>query len=74
MVALADGHSAHSQGLTSPSSPFDSFAQADIRPFAESLLVALFTTIERGQTPEEISKNDHLMRCGCCARADYGTL
>ena len=40
-----------------------SFAQGDIRPFAEGLLVSLFTTIERGTTPEEISKNDNLMRC-----------
>lgn len=40
-----------------------SFTQADIRPYAEGLLVALFTTIERGSTPEEIAKNDHLMKC-----------
>ena len=28
-----------------------------------ALLVALFTTIERGQTPQDIAKNDVLMRC-----------
>ena len=40
-----------------------SFTQLDITPFAEALLVALFTTIERGQTPQDIAKNDVLMRC-----------
>ncbi|KAK9897295.1 putative importin-alpha export receptor [Cystobasidium minutum MCA 4210] len=39
------------------------FTQADIRPYAEGLLVALFNTIERGTTPEEIAKNDNLMKC-----------
>lgn len=42
-----------------------SFTQGDIRPFTEGLLVALFNTIERGSTPEEIAKNDHLMKCMC---------
>ncbi|RXK37557.1 importin-alpha export receptor [Tremella mesenterica] len=39
------------------------FTQADIRPFADSILTALFTNIERGGTPEKIAENDYLMKC-----------
>lgn len=39
------------------------FGQADIRPFAEPILIALFTMIESGQTPQLIAANDHLMKC-----------
>ena len=39
------------------------FSQADIRPFAQDILMALFTNIERGQTPEKMAENDYLMRC-----------
>lgn len=39
------------------------FAPQDVRPFAESILMALFGNIQRGGTPEKISENDYLMRC-----------
>ncbi|WRT64247.1 uncharacterized protein IL334_001178 [Kwoniella shivajii] len=39
------------------------FTQADVRPFAENILMALFTTIEKGGTPEKIAENDYLMKC-----------
>ncbi|CAD6568832.1 MAG: importin-alpha export receptor [Tremellales sp. Tagirdzhanova-0007] len=39
------------------------FNQSDIRPFAENILIALFTNIEKGGTPEKISENDYLMKC-----------
>lgn len=39
------------------------FTQTDIRPFAESILVALLKNVERGATPEQIAANDHLMKC-----------
>jgi hypothetical protein len=42
---------------------FASFSQADVRPFAQDILMALFTNIERGQTPEKMAENDYLMRC-----------
>jgi exportin-2 (importin alpha re-exporter) len=40
-----------------------SFNQADVRPFAESILMACFTQIQRGDTPQKIAENDHLMKC-----------
>ncbi len=40
------------------------FTQADIRPFAENILMTLFAEIERGGTPEKIAENDYLMKCG----------
>lgn len=40
-----------------------SFNQGDIRPFAESIIIALLKNVEKGATPEEIAKNDHLMKC-----------
>ncbi|WWD17783.1 hypothetical protein CI109_102225 [Kwoniella shandongensis] len=39
------------------------FTQADVRPFADNILMALFTTIEKGATPEKIAENDYLMKC-----------
>ncbi len=39
------------------------FTQADVRPFAENILMALFTNIERGGTPVKIAENDYLMKC-----------
>ena len=39
------------------------FAQADIRPFAENVLVSLLKLIESGETPEKIAQNDYLMKC-----------
>ncbi|KAJ9111753.1 hypothetical protein QFC22_006412 [Naganishia vaughanmartiniae] len=39
------------------------FTQADVRPFAESILMACFRNIESGQTPEKIAENDYLMKC-----------
>lgn len=39
------------------------FTQADIRPFAENILMALFANIEKGGTPEKIAENDYLMKC-----------
>ncbi|KAK1926751.1 putative importin-alpha export receptor [Papiliotrema laurentii] len=39
------------------------FTQADVRPFAENILMALFANIEKGGTPEKISENDYLMKC-----------
>ncbi|WVR05966.1 hypothetical protein IAU60_002994 [Kwoniella sp. DSM 27419] len=39
------------------------FTQADVRPFAENILMALFANIERGGTPEKIAENDYLMKC-----------
>ncbi|WVQ82556.1 hypothetical protein IAT38_004685 [Cryptococcus sp. DSM 104549] len=39
------------------------FTQADIRPYAENILMALFANIEKGGTPEKIAENDYLMKC-----------
>jgi len=39
------------------------FTQADVRPFAENVLMALFANIEKGGTPEKIAENDYLMKC-----------
>ncbi|ORY33698.1 Cse1-domain-containing protein [Naematelia encephala] len=39
------------------------FSQADVRPFAESVLLALFNNIAQGGTPEKIAENDILMKC-----------
>ncbi|OCF31081.1 importin-alpha export receptor [Kwoniella heveanensis BCC8398] len=39
------------------------FTQADVRPFAENILMALFANIEKGGTPEKIAENDYLMKC-----------
>lgn len=39
------------------------FSQADVRPFAESILMACFRNIESGSTPEKIAENDYLMKC-----------
>nr|ASF90178.1 hypothetical protein SPAR07607 [Bartheletia paradoxa] len=39
------------------------FEQADIRPFAESILVAIFQTIQSADTPEKVAENDHMMKC-----------
>ncbi|KAJ9118399.1 hypothetical protein QFC24_006228 [Naganishia onofrii] len=39
------------------------FTQADVRPFAENILMACFRNIESGQTPEKIAENDYLMKC-----------
>lgn len=39
------------------------FSQADVRPFAQDILTALFGRIEAGQTPEKMAENDYLMRC-----------
>ncbi|OCF55372.1 importin-alpha export receptor [Kwoniella mangroviensis CBS 10435] len=39
------------------------FTQVDVRPFAENILMALFTNIEKGGTPEKIAENDYLMKC-----------
>lgn len=41
------------------------FAPADVKPFAESILTASLRVIEAGSTPEQISANDHMMRCAC---------
>jgi exportin-2 (importin alpha re-exporter) len=40
------------------------FGQSDIRPHCESILNALFALIERGDTPQAVAANDHLMKCG----------
>lgn len=39
------------------------FNQADVRPYAENILMALFAKIEQGGTPEKIAENDYLMKC-----------
>lgn len=39
------------------------FTQADVQPFAENVLLALFANIEKGGTPEKIAENDYLMKC-----------
>ncbi|KAL1410407.1 importin-alpha export receptor [Vanrija albida] len=39
------------------------FTSVDVRPFAENILMAAFTSIERGGTPEKIAENDYLMKC-----------
>lgn len=39
------------------------FTQADVRPYAENILMALFANIEKGGTPEKIAENDYLMKC-----------
>jgi exportin-2 (importin alpha re-exporter) len=39
------------------------FTPADVEPFAESILMALFRNIQSGSTPEKIAENDYLMRC-----------
>ncbi|SCZ88440.1 BZ3500_MvSof-1268-A1-R1_Chr2-1g04412 [Microbotryum saponariae] len=36
--------------------------QADIRPYSENILNALFKVILRGETPQLIAANDHLMK------------
>ena len=39
------------------------FSPADVQPFAESILMALFRNISRGTTPEKLAENDYLMKC-----------
>ncbi|KAJ1026973.1 hypothetical protein NDA16_002266 [Ustilago loliicola] len=39
------------------------FSPQDVQPFAESILMALFSNIERGATPEKIAENDYLIKC-----------
>lgn len=39
------------------------FTSADVKPFAENILMAVFSNIERGGTPEKIAENDYLMKC-----------
>lgn len=39
------------------------FSAEDIQPFAEEILRELFTAVERGNTPEKVAENDHLMKC-----------
>ena len=39
------------------------FTPADVKPFAETILTASLRVIESGSTPEQISANDHMMRC-----------
>ncbi|QRV98526.1 exportin-2 [Ceratobasidium sp. AG-Ba] len=39
------------------------FAQADIHDFANDILVALFSKIESGGSPEKVAENEHLMKC-----------
>ncbi|BEJ11174.1 hypothetical protein CspHIS471_0105960 [Cutaneotrichosporon sp. HIS471] len=39
------------------------FTPVDVRPFAESALMALFGQIEKGATPEKVAENDYLMKC-----------
>jgi exportin-2 (importin alpha re-exporter) len=48
------------------------FTQADVRPFAENILMALFANIEKGGTPEKIAENDYLMKCECRKAASTG--
>ncbi|SNX87170.1 probable CSE1 - Nuclear envelope protein that mediates the nuclear export of importin alpha [Melanopsichium pennsylvanicum] len=39
------------------------FTPTDVQPFAESILMALLSNIERGTTPEKLAENDYLMKC-----------
>jgi exportin-2 (importin alpha re-exporter) len=39
------------------------FSSADISPFAQNILMALFTNIEKASTPEKIAENDYSMKC-----------
>lgn len=39
------------------------FTPEDVQSFAESILMALFRNIERGNTPEKLAENDYLMKC-----------
>lgn len=39
------------------------FNENDIRPYAENILLAIFTSIERGDSPQKIAENDYLMKC-----------
>lgn len=39
------------------------FSAQDVQPFAQEVLRALFASIERGETPEKMAENDHLMKC-----------
>ncbi|WFD35077.1 importin-alpha export receptor [Malassezia cuniculi] len=39
------------------------FSAEDVQPFAEEVLRALFSAIERGESPEKVAENDHLMKC-----------
>lgn len=39
------------------------FGQADVRPYADNILNALFRIIEQGDSPQAIAANDHLMKC-----------
>jgi hypothetical protein len=47
------------------------FAQSDIKPYAEPIIVALLKKIESGATPEKIAQNDHLMKCAFCWRSSH---
>lgn len=47
------------------------FTQADVRPFAENILMALFNNIEKGGTPEKIAENDYLMKCRWTMRTPH---
>ena len=38
------------------------FSASDLKPYLESLLMNLFSLMERGQTPEKISENDYLIK------------
>ncbi|CAO1631615.1 unnamed protein product [Parajaminaea phylloscopi] len=38
------------------------FTPADVQPFAESILLALFGKIEAGETPEKVAENEFLMK------------
>jgi exportin-2 (importin alpha re-exporter) len=41
------------------------FTETDVQPFAQNILIALFTNITSGRTPEKIAENDYLMKCMC---------
>jgi len=51
-----------------------SFTSADVQPFAESILMALFRNIQSGATPEKLAENDYLMKCASLALAPCGPL
>lgn len=52
-----------SVSFLSPDVSYCRFSQDDVRPFAENILMALFSNVEKGGTPEKIAENDYLMKC-----------
>jgi hypothetical protein len=44
------------------SKPYHRFTAADIQPFAELMINAIFTHLEKTQSPEKLAENEFLMK------------